>query len=202
MRDFGPALGYIRDMAPLSPKQRASRWSSLAARTAVILVFSSLGHTAIAQEGAAERSRIPLACAVVGTGSSDRSLALCNALGAELGRPTLLVDDGSSVERGDSVHIVQGDVSWTVILLRDGAPRAFTRVSAADAAGHEVLFLARASRVLIREANKVSKGCLRVEPNGGRTMRSSDLAYPWVSLKKCRAQVVDVIDPWWSSPHT
>jgi hypothetical protein len=74
-------------------------------------------------------------------------------------------------------------------------------VSAADAAGREVLFLARALRVLIREANKPVKGCVRVEPNGGRTMRSPELAYPWVNLKKCRAQVVDVIDPWWSSPQ-
>ena len=96
------------------------------------------------------------------------SEALCDALGAQLGRDTVLVDDGSNVRRGDSLHIVQGDVAWTVIWLRDGDPRAFTRVSAADAAGREVLFLARALRVLIREANKPIKGCVRVEPNGGR----------------------------------
>jgi hypothetical protein len=142
-----------------------------------------------------------LACAVVGTGSTERSEAMCDALGLELGRATVLVDDGSNVRRGDSLHIVQGDVAWTVVWLRDGDPRAFTRVSAADAVGREIVFLARASRALIREANKPVHGCVRVEPNGGRTMRSADLAYPWVNLKKCRAQVVDVIDPWWSSPQ-
>jgi len=155
-----------------------------------------------AQDAAQVRAaRAPLACAVTGTGSSDRSLALCDALGAQLGRAIVLIEDGSNVERGESLQIVQGDVNWTVIFLRDGDPRAFTRVSAADAAGREALFLARASRVLIREANKTSKGCLRVEPNGGRTMRSPDLAYPWVNLKRCRPQVVDVLDPWWSSPR-
>ncbi len=155
-----------------------------------------------AQDAAPARSaRAPLACAVTGTGSAERSFALCNALGAQLGRAVVLVQEGSNVERGESLQIVQGDVNWTVILLRDGDPRAFTRVSSADAAGREALFLARASRVLIREANKANKGCVRVEPNGGRPMRSPDLAYPWVKLKRCRPQLVDVLDPWWSSPR-
>ncbi|MFT3927937.1 MAG: hypothetical protein QM778_35745 [Myxococcales bacterium] len=147
------------------------------------------------------KSNKPLACAVVGTGSTERSEQLCLGLGQQLGRHTVLVDDGSNVRRGESIHIVQGDVAWTVVWLKDGSPRAFTRVSAVDAAGREVLFLARASRVLSREANKPTAGCVRVEPNGGRVMRSPDLAYPWVSLKRCRAEVVDVIDPWWTSPH-
>lgn len=168
--------------------------------TALLLV--SLASVAPAQDASeALPGAKALACAVVGTGSTERSESLCDALGAQLGRSTVLVDDGSNVRRGDSLHIIQGDVTWTVIWLRDGDPQAFTRVSAADAAGREVLFLARASRVLIHEASKQAKGCVRVEPNGGHAMRSTDLAYPWVNLKKCRAQVVDVIDPWWSSPH-
>jgi|GEM_PF-3886503 len=158
-----------------------------------------LPPVSLAQDGPGKAK--PLACAVVGTGSTERSEALCEGVGNELGRSTLLVDDGNTVRRGESLHIVQGDVVWTVILMRDGNPRAFTRVSLADAAGREVLFLARASRVLMREANKPRQGCVRVEPNGGRVMRSPDLAYPWVNLKRCRTEVVDVLDPWWSSPH-
>jgi hypothetical protein len=146
----------------------------------------------------AKESMLP--CAVLGTGSAGRAKALCQAVGRELGQAVSIIDDGRSVRRGEALHIEQGDVSWTVIWLRDGRARAFTRVSAVEAEGREALFLARASRAVKREARKVSRECLRVEPNGGRRMRVAELAYPWAELRTCRAHFIDVLDPWWSAP--
>lgn len=138
-----------------------------------------------------------LPCAALGTGSEKRARALCAAVSRGLGRSPVFVDDGRGVKRGDALHIELGDVAWTVVWLRDGHPRAFTRVSTVDAAGREVLYLSRASRALQRESRRVQRECLRVEPNGGHVMRSAELAYPWVELKACRVHPIDVVDPWW-----
>jgi hypothetical protein len=173
-----------------------SRSARFVSRSGLALSLGAVVAASIAPPVSAQNP--PLACAVTGTGSADRAQELCRGVGQQLGRATLLVEDGTSVVRGDALHIVQGDVAWLVVWLRDGEPRAFTRVSSVDAAGRELTFLARASRALSREANKPAKGCVRVEPNGGLRMRVPELAHPWVQLKQCRERVVDVIDPWWT----
>lgn len=149
----------------------------------------------------ADAQQRPLPCAVAGTGSAKRAEALCKALGQELKRTVVVVDDGSKVSRGEAVHIIRGDVDWLVIWLRNGSTRAFTRVSAAAASGKEALFLARASRALMQEAAATdAEECVRVEPNGRVPMRAPELAYPWVELKRCRLHTIDVLDPWWVPP--
>jgi hypothetical protein len=163
------------------------------------LLFAA-GWSAPARAQQEPQVKPPLSCAVVGNGSARQAGVLCKGLGSQLGRATVVVEDGSSVRRGEALHIVQGDVAWTLVLLRDGRPRAFMRVSTMDAAGRELDVLTRASRVLFREASKDAKDCLRVEPNGGRSA-GSEVAYPWVSLKQCRVHLVDVIDPWWQAPQ-
>jgi hypothetical protein len=166
-----------------------------------LLLQASLAGALLSVAGGAlaqAQSNASLPCAVLGIGSEKRARALCAAVSRELGRSSVLVDDGRGVKRGDALHIELGDVAWTVVWLRDGQPRAFTRVSTVDAAGREALYLSRASRALERESRRVQRKCLRVEPNGGRVMRSADLAYPWVELKTCRVHPIDVVDPWWS----
>jgi hypothetical protein len=140
-----------------------------------------------------------VACAVLGTGDRESSQSLCQALGRELGKAMIWVEDGRSAKKGEALHIIKEDVVWTVIWLRNGQTRAFTRVSAVDATGREALMLGRAAKVLSREAVEPRKECVRVEPNGGRRMRNPELAYPWVNLKQCRVHTIDVIDPWWTA---
>lgn len=139
----------------------------------------------------------PLRCAVEGTtGQQLAPKALCDQLGQALGRPMPLVEDARKDKRGDALQIVRDDVQWTLVLLRKGAVRAWTRVSIDDARGREVAFFGRAVRSLLKSAPKGDAQCVRLDPKG-RSARAPDLVYPWSELKPCVRQVVDVVDPWW-----
>ena len=65
------------------------------AACAALLLTSSAATLEAQDARQAQVAKRPLACAVVGTGSTERSEAMCDALGLELGRATVLVDDGS-----------------------------------------------------------------------------------------------------------
>jgi hypothetical protein len=137
----------------------------------------------------------PLSCAIEWRDHQPEPQALCDAIGRTLGRVVQRVDDARAVTRGDSVQVLDGDVFWTTVWLRNGKVRAFTRVSKTAAQGKELTVLAKAIREISRMPLK-SKGCVRVEPNGGRKMRSPDLVYPWVQLKRCKAAKAEIADPW------
>ena len=89
------------------------------------------------------------------------------------------------------------DVQWTVIWLNEGHVRAWTRVSVTEAADEQVRFVVRATQALAKASAAPEKVCVRLDPNGGRKMRSDDLTYPWAELKPCRQKRVEVPDPWW-----
>jgi hypothetical protein len=161
----------------------------LAALTALIL------GTARAQDAGAA----PLRCAIEGTrGQQLPAKALCEQLGQALGRPTPWVEDARKDKRGEALQIVRDDVQWTLVLLRKGAVRAWTRVSIDDARGREAAFFSRAVRSLLKTAPKDNAPCVRLDPKD-RSARSPDLVYPWSELKPCVRQVVDVVDPWWTT---
>jgi hypothetical protein len=137
----------------------------------------------------------PLSCAIEWRDRQPEPQALCEAIGRTLGRAIQRVDDARAVARGDSVQVLDGDVFWTTIWLRNGKVRSYTRVSKTAAQGKEVAVLTRAIREISRMPPK-TKGCVRVEPNGGRKMRSPDLVYPWAELRRCKTTKAEVPDPW------
>jgi hypothetical protein len=151
------------------------------------------GSDAAAQEAPAAGPR--LSCAVEWQDRAPAPQALCDAIGRRLGRATLRVEDARAVKRGESVQVLDGDVFWTTVWLRNGRVQAYTRVSKTMAQGKELDVLTRAVQALSRTPAR-TKGCTRVEPNGGRRMRSPDLAYPWVELKRCQISRPEVADPW------
>lgn len=173
---------------------RASAWTR---RSLPVLLFSaSLGIGALA---AAQEAPRPLACAVEGT-RELKPAKLCEQLGQALKRPVKMIDDARKADRGESLQILRDDVRWTLILLQNGSVRSWTRVSVADARGHEASFFARAARSLLRAAPKPAETCVRLEPRTENSSRATDLVYPWAELKPCVRRVVDVVDPWWTSP--
>jgi hypothetical protein len=146
--------------------------------------------------GAAQAPARPFSCAVEGGTRGARSAHLCGALARELKRTVTIVDDARSVT-GEAVQIIRGDVLWTVIWLLDGKVRAWTRVSLTEAADDQVRFVVRATEALAKASVAPEPECVRLDPNGGRKMRSSDLTYPWAELKPCKRKLVEVVDPWW-----
>jgi hypothetical protein len=162
--------------------------------TLVLSVALGLGPAAGAQESAKA-----LACAVEGA-RELKPAKVCEQLGQALGRPVKLIDDARKATQGDSLQILRDDVRWTVVLLQNGSVRSWTRVSVADARGREASYFARAARGLLRAAPKPAETCVRLVPGSENSSRSSDLVYPWAELKPCVRRVVDVVDPWWTSP--
>jgi hypothetical protein len=138
----------------------------------------------------------PLRCAVEGNTPQAQAKALCEGLGQALGRPATWVDDARKDKSGESLQIVRDDVQWTLVLLRKGMVRSWTRVSVADAKGQELSFFTRAVRSLLKASPKGNAPCVRLDPKQ-RSARAPDLVYPWGELKPCVRQVVDVVDPWW-----
>jgi hypothetical protein len=108
------------------------------------------------------------------------------------------VPDARKEAKGDAVQIMHDDVQWTLVVLRNGAVRAWTRVSVSDARGREVTFFARALRSLLQTEPKTPNTCVRLEPKNTRSA-AFDLVYPWAELKPCEPRVVEVPDPWWSN---
>jgi hypothetical protein len=151
------------------------------------------------QPAAAEAQAQPakaLRCAVELSPRGLSPKTICAQLGQAIGRSTQLVADARKGKKSDALQIIHDDVQWTLVLLRDGTVRAWTRVSAADARGHEVEFFARAVRSLLKEEPKTPNTCIRLEP---KTPRGFDLVYPWAELKPCEPRVIEVPDPWWTS---
>jgi hypothetical protein len=171
-------------------------WDSRALALPALMLSLALGLGPLA---AAQDSQKPLACAVEG-GRAVKPAKLCEQLGQALGRPVKLIDDARKAGQGDSLQILRDDVRWTLVLLQNGIVRSWTRVSVADARGHEASFFARAARGLLRAAPKPAEACVRLEPGGENSTRTTDLVYPWAELKPCVRRVVDVVDPWWTSP--
>ena len=162
--------------------------------TLAALALLGLGLPVAAQDAGVG----PLRCAVDGATPQLSSKALCEQLGKALGRAVQLVDDARKDKRGEALQIVRDDVQWTVVLLRKGAVRSWTRVSVDDARGREVQFFSRAVRALLKTAPKGDAACVRLDPKQ-RSERAPDLVYPWAELKPCVRQVVDVVDPWWTN---
>jgi hypothetical protein len=169
-------------------------------------LFLGLGIVMLASFARAQNTPLPalapslapqpaLSCAIEWIDKAPEPAAVCDAIGRSLGRAVQRVPDARTVKKGDSVQVLDGDVFWIAVWLRNGQVRAFTRVSKTMAQGKELSVIARAVREISRTPAKV-KQCVRVEPNGGRKMRSPDLAYPWVELKKCRTTFAEVPDPW------
>jgi hypothetical protein len=154
---------------------------------------------ALAQAAGEAPARAPLACAVEAS-RYMKPAQLCGKLGQLLGRQVRLVADARKAGSGEALQILRDDVRWTLVLLKDGAVRAFTRVSVTDARGREATFFARAARSLLQTSPKPSEQCVRLDPSSENSARVTDLVYPWAELKPCVRRVVDVIDPWWSSP--
>lgn len=141
----------------------------------------------------------PLRCAVENSIPQLPGKALCEQLGQALGRPMPWVADARKDKQGDALQIMRDDVQWTLVLLRKGAVRSWTRVSTEDARGRELAFFSRAVRSLLKTAPKGDAPCVRLDPKQ-RSQRAPDLVYPWAELKPCVRQVVDVVDPWWTTP--
>jgi hypothetical protein len=162
-----------------------------ASRLVVLLLLLANPSASFAQSGKTLR------CAVDSTMRGLAPKALCEQLGQALGRPMPLIADARKETKADSVQIMHDDVQWTLVLLRRGAVRSWTRVSAADARGHEVSFFARALRSLLQAEPKTPNTCVRLEPKSTRSA-AFDLVYPWAELKPCEPRVVEVPDPWWT----
>src|SRR5687767_8030413 len=111
----------------------------------------------------------PLACAVEWQDKQPKPAALCDAIGRALGREVRQVEEARATKSGDSVQVLDGDVAWITVWLRNGKVRAFTRVSKTLAAGRELAVIGRAVRTISRTP-AAAKRCVRVEPNGGRKM--------------------------------
>ena len=138
----------------------------------------------------------PLTCGVEGESKSVRGADLCAAVGKALKRTVVVVEDARRTHH-EAVQIIRGDVQWTVIWLEAGHVRAWTRVSHIEAADQQIRFVVNATEALVKANTPVGNDCVRLDPNGGRRMRSSDLSYPWAELKKCKRERVEVLDPWW-----
>jgi hypothetical protein len=145
-------------------------------------------------------SAAALPCAVDGSVRPQRAEDLCRAVQRELGRTLTTVEDARAIKRGEAVQFIQDDVHWVVIWLLDGRIRAWTRVSKTEAADDQVKFLARAARELAKAAQGDERTCVRLDPNAGHKMRSTDLTYPWAELARCPRRWVEVVDPWWIAP--
>lgn len=152
-----------------------------------------------AAEPVASTSR-PLHCAVEGSTRPLRAADICQALERRLGRSLSSVSDARDVRHGDAVQLIHDDVQWVVIWLSDGRIRAWTRVSKVEASDNQLRFLVRATQELAKSARASTTSeprCVRLDPNAGHKMRSSDLSYPWAELKPCERRLVEVVDPWW-----
>jgi hypothetical protein len=137
----------------------------------------------------------PVACAVEWREAQPDPGALCAAIGRSLSRAVQRVDDARKVKRGDSVQVLDGEVSWITVWLRDGKVRAFTRVSKTAAQGKELAALARAVLEISCQTHK-DDGCVRVELTADPSRRSTDVVYPWAELGRCREAKPEVPDPW------
>ncbi|MDB4976656.1 MAG: hypothetical protein JWN48_4997 [Myxococcaceae bacterium] len=147
--------------------------------------------------GAAQApTRAGLTCGVEGATRGVRRADLCTALGQALKRTVTQVEDARD-SSGDAVQIIGGDVQWIVIWLSTGRVRAWTRVSQTEAADDQLRFVVRATEALIKASSPAQQDCVRLDPNGGRKMRSTDLTYPWAELRPCKRRQVEVVDPWW-----
>src|SRR4051794_22417742 len=73
----------------------------------------------------------PLACAVDWSHGEPTAAAVCDAVARELARPVKRVEDARKVRTGDSLQVLDGDVDWTLVWLRAGRVRVWTRVSKA-----------------------------------------------------------------------
>jgi hypothetical protein len=183
-----------RALGSRAERPRASVWALLQVLLAVSVLTGVSPTFARAVRAQATGS---LACAVEGTPRGLRTADLCKAVGRELSRPTLLVDDARLVKRGDALQVIAGDVQFLLVWLADGRVRAWTRVSKIEAATDQLRFLLRATRELAKVAPAVERECVQLDPNAGRKMRSPDLTYPWAELKPCQRRQVEVVDPWW-----
>jgi len=173
--------------------------AALALLGAVSLAHFALHGTARAQAGhpAAPGQPRSLACAVEAPLDKPAPAQVCQQLGKALSRTIHRVEDARKASHGDAVQIIRDDVQWTVVLLQEGRIRSWTRVSAADAQGHEADYFARALRVLMRTDPKPAETCVRVVPSEDRSARAPDLVYPWAELKPCVRRSIEVVDPWW-----
>lgn len=182
-------------MPALASAVRTSWFVSIA--RAALLACSMLSlPCSISAQPPPSTARKPLACAVEGS-RGLRSDDVCRALGRELARTIVVVDDGRAVKTGDSIQVMHDDVQWSVVWLVSGHVRAWTRVSRTEAADDQLRFLVRAARALMKQAASPSTECVRLDPNGGRAMRAPELSYPWTELKPCARRLVEVPDPWW-----
>ena len=162
-----------------------------------VLALSLFGLTlSSAVADAQAQAAKPLRCAVELSPRGLSPKTICAQLGKAIGRTTQLVADARKGNKSDALQIMHDDVQWTLVLLRDGAVRSWTRVSSADARGREVEFFARAVRSLLKEEPKTPNTCIRLEP---KTTRGFDLVYPWAELKPCEPRVIEVPDPWWTN---
>jgi hypothetical protein len=165
------------------------------AACSVLLALSAYAQGLPAAIQAGPQGTPSLSCAVEWHDRAPDPGALCSAIGRTLGRDVRRVEDARAIKSGDSVQVLDGDVFWITVWLRNGKVRSFTRVSKTLAQGRELAVISRAVRAISRTPAK-QKRCVRVEPNGGRKMRSPDLVYPWAVLKTCKTQVAEVPDPW------
>lgn len=184
-------MGYARVM-----EFRLSR--ALAHRLALLLgcLAALLGRP---NAHAQPPKRPALGCAVEASKRVLRAASFCDALGRALGRPIAAVDDARTVTRGDSVQVLRSDVQWIVIWLVDGRVRAWTRVSLIEPVAQQLSLLVRAATALSRDLPRPEE-CVRLDPNAGYKVRSSDLTYPWAELRPCKRKLVEVADPWWQPP--
>jgi hypothetical protein len=174
---------------------RLVRARTCAARLLLALCLSSFAWPLDEAQAQATKA---LRCAVELSPRGLSPKALCAQLGQAIGRATQLVSDARKGGKSDAIQIIHDDVQWTLVLLRAGAVRSWTRVSSADARGREVEFFARALRSLLKEEPRTPNTCVRLEPKRTRSA-AFDLVYPWAELKPCEPRVIEVPDPWWTN---
>lgn len=158
----------------------------------LLVLFASTAHA----------GQPALPCAVEGLSRGVKPDELCQALAGELTRSVVVVDDARSTTQGEAIEVITGDVSWTLVWLRDGRVRTWTRVSKLDSVSEQVKLLARAARELAKAATSLGERdstCLRVDASKARNL---DLSYPWAELSPCKRKVVEVPDPWWLPPRS
>lgn len=161
------------------------------------LMLAVLIAGGVPMSASAQGNGKPLRCAVEDEEHIVASKRVCELLGTALHREVVRVADARTEKKGDAIQIMGGDVQWIVAWLRDGKVRAWTRISKTIAQGKELDTITRATRALLGQKLGPKERCVRVDPNGGRRMRSFDLAYPWTELKECEPRVTEVPDPWW-----
>ena len=138
----------------------------------------------------------PVSCAVETNNRQLSAPALCNAVAKALARPVVRIDDARAAP-GESLQVIHSDVQWIVIWLVDGKVRAWTRVSKIEVAAPQLHMLVSAAKALASGVPEPAAACVRLDPNAGYKMRSPELTYPWATLRPCRRQMVEVVDPWW-----